>query len=192
MSQRRPEGSRAAEARILRWIADDEWMMTALEAVRGLDLPDWWIVAGFVRAKVWDVLHGHGRRTLPGDLDVVFFDRQRPASEDRRLEAQLREVAPEYPWEVYNQAHTHTFNGDAPYGSSVDAFSRWAETVSTVGVSLGRDRRLVLAAPHGVQDLIELVVRPTPHPDAQPDVFAQRLKTKAWRRHWPRATVIES
>ena len=89
-------------------------MMTALRTLQRAELPDSWIVAGFVRHKVWDHLHGKDRRTFPTDLDVVFFDPNRQPDEDRRIEEQLSTWAPEYPWEVYNQAHMHTYNGHAP------------------------------------------------------------------------------
>ena len=165
-------------------------MMTALRTLQRAELPDSWIVAGFVRHKVWDHLHGKDRRTFPTDLDVVFFDPNRQPDEDRRIEEQLSTWAPEYPWEVYNQAHMHTYNGHAPYTSCVDSFSRWAETVSTIGVSLNTDGSLELAAPHGIDDLVDMVIRPTPHPDARRDVFEKRLPAKGWQSLWPKARVV--
>ena len=40
-------------------IKSDTWMLSILEAVRSLDLPDCWIGAGFVRNKVWDYKHNN-------------------------------------------------------------------------------------------------------------------------------------
>ena len=37
---------------ILKIIQDDKRMMDILEQSKGLDLPDWWIGAGFIRSKV--------------------------------------------------------------------------------------------------------------------------------------------
>ena len=173
---------------VLELIRDDPWMMEALRTVRRARLPDVWIPAGFVRHKVWDVLHGYEERSFPSDIDVVFFDPDRPAEQDREIEAQLGAWAPEYPWEVYNQAHMHVYNGHPPYLSCEDSFSRWAETVSTIAVRLDDDG-LRLAAPHGIDDLVKMVIRPTPHPDARRDVFEQRLIDKAWVEQWPKARV---
>ncbi|RMH16769.1 MAG: nucleotidyltransferase family protein [Acidobacteria bacterium] len=174
---------------VLALVAGDPWMMAAIEAVRSLELPDAWVAAGFVRGRVWDHLHGYAERTPPGDLDVIFFDPGRPPADDRRLEAELERRAPAYPWEVYNQAHTHRFNGDRPYSSSADALSRWAETASTVAVRLGPAGRLELLAPCGIADLVGMVIRFNPHPDARRDVFDERLRCKGWQRRWPRVRV---
>lgn len=165
-------------------------MMATLRHVRGASLPDSWIVAGFLRNRVWDHLHGHETATAPTDIDVVFFDPDRPASDDAGIEALLRGVAPDRPWEVVNQAWMHEYNGHAPYSDSVDSFSRWAETVSTVGVRLDEDDRVALAAPHGIADLVDMIVRPTPHPDALRDVFEKRLVEKRWQDRWPRVRIV--
>lgn len=162
--------------------------MSALRCVARQHLKDWWVVAGFVRSLVWDSLHGYSDRTIPTDIDVVFFDPSMPASEDRVLEAALATDEPDYPWEVYNQAHMHTFNRHEPYRSSTDSISRWAETVSTVGVTLVEDE-IIVSAPHGMDDLFNLVIRPTPHPQANRRVFTERLAAKNWQARWPNAVI---
>ena len=177
------------EKDILKLVESDKWMMTALEAVRSIHLPDWWIVAGFLRAKVWDHLHGYTRRTLPGDIDVVYYQPDRVVDRDHEAEVRLMAIAPAYPWEVFNQARMYTYNNHQPYLNTVDAFSRWAETVSTIGIRLNDDDLLELAAPHGIQDLVKMVIRPTPHPDANLEIFKQRLRTKGWIERWPMVRV---
>lgn len=39
--------------------------------MKSLALPDWWIGAGFVRSKVWDMLHKYTKRTPLGIDDLV-------------------------------------------------------------------------------------------------------------------------
>ena len=104
-----------SEPEVVALIERDQWMMRALTCVAHEHLPDWWIVAGFVRSKVWDTLHGYGERPPVGDIDVVFFDPSRPRSADEAIESRLRAREPSYPWEVCNQAHMHTYNHDEPY-----------------------------------------------------------------------------
>ena len=120
---------------------------------------------------------------------ISFFDPARPPEADAEIEAALKDIAPAYPWEVCNQAHMHTYNDDAPYEDSIDAVSRWAETVSTIGARIVGNGRLELAAPHGVDDLLAMVIRPTPHPDAKREVFEKRLVEKDWRQHWTKVQV---
>lgn len=48
-----------SQADITKIIQADPWMMQVLQAAETLDLPDWWIGAGFLRNKVWDAIEGN-------------------------------------------------------------------------------------------------------------------------------------
>jgi uncharacterized protein len=63
-----------SEEDIIKVISEDEWMMNLLKAAKTLNLPDWWICAGFVRSKIWDVQHHYRLRTPLPDIDVIYFD----------------------------------------------------------------------------------------------------------------------
>ena len=109
------------EARVLEQVTTGPWRRRALEAVAALDLPDCWIGAGFLRAPVWDHLHGFQRPTPLDDIDVIYFDSEHRAPEaDQAQEARLGELAPGLPWSVRNQARMHERNGDQAYDSSAD------------------------------------------------------------------------
>lgn len=62
------------EKDVIELIKQDEWMMEVLKAAKILNLPDWWICAGFVRSKIWDKLHNFSHRTNTLDVDVIYFD----------------------------------------------------------------------------------------------------------------------
>lgn len=49
----------AEEAELKAIIQNDQEMLRILKIVQSLNLPDWWICAGFIRNKIWDVLHGY-------------------------------------------------------------------------------------------------------------------------------------
>lgn len=85
-------------------ISSDLLRSRILGLVRKLGLPDCWIGAGFVRNAVWDHLHGRCASCTPsGDVDVVWFDRDRAApSDDTSLEADLRARDPSINWSVRN------------------------------------------------------------------------------------------
>ncbi len=179
---------------ILALVAGDAWRMAVLGAVAGLGLPDCWIGAGFLRGAVWDRLHGYGSRTPLDDIDVVYFDPEAldPAAEaalERRLGARL----PGLPWSVKNQARMHLRNGDAPYGSSAEALAHWLETPTAVALRLNHGGGLELLAPLGTEDLLGLVVRPTPHGRAHRHrlaAYRARLEAKNWPAKWPKLRVV--
>jgi uncharacterized protein len=172
-------------------VRSDSWIMDLLRAVRSIHLHQWCIAAGVIRNKVWDHLHGHTDRTLPADIDVLFFDRDRTdATYEAEIETRLAAIVPDVRWEAVNQAAVHSYTKEAPYQSIEQAMSRWAEPVTAVGVHLTHEEQIVITAPFGLRDLFGLLVRPNlVTPDAAA-VYRERMSTKRWIERWPRLTVL--
>lgn len=167
----------------------DSELMQILHTVSSLELPDWWVCAGYIRAKVWDRLHEYAAPTKTDDVDVIYFDpSETDESREKYYEATLHRLQPNVPWSVKNQARMHIINHLPPYTSSIDALSKFPETVTAIGVRLEESRTLKLAAPHGVDDLIELQVRPTPTfrcESRHHQIYLERIKQKNWSETWP-------
>ncbi len=174
---------------ILDLIRKDEWMMTVLRAARSLELPDWVIGAGFVRNKVWDHLHGYTERTPLADIDLIYFDPS-DISEDREkvYDRKLRELV-DTSWSTKNQARMHTVNGNEPFTSSEDGLAHWIETPTCTGVKLLEDDSLQLIVPHGIDDLVNLRVRPT-NPERDSALFQERVTKKRWKELWPKLEIL--
>lgn len=165
-------------------ISSNKWRMGVLRLVEDVGLPDWWIGAGFVRNAVWDHLHGKPMTPL-NDIDVLYFDPERTDPDiDESIEMELTSRGPKKPWSVRNQARMHLRNGDEPYASTADAISHWQETATAVAVSISSAGHVVLAAPHGVDDLMDLIVRPTAPEKAA--LVAERAEAKRWTKLWPK------
>ncbi|WP_433796708.1 nucleotidyltransferase family protein [Actinoplanes sp. CA-252034] len=166
-------------------IESDPAAMRTLRAAAGLGLPDWWIGAGFVRNRVWDAISG--RPASPErDVDVAYFDPANPdPGEEVRAEARAVAILPDVPWEIRNQARMHLRNGDEPYTSTLDAMSRWPETATCVAVTL-RDGAVQLVCCHGLDDLVGMVVRPSPAFDDSEGraKVRRRMETKGWPARW--------
>jgi uncharacterized protein len=176
---------------ILALIADDPWRMQVLRTARQLALPDWWIGAGFVRALVWDQLHGFVQPTRLADIDVLYFDQSSLDEKiEKEQEARLATLMPEIPWSVKNQARMHLSNGDAPYSSTEDALQYWLETPTAVAVKLDARDRLDMIAPYGAEDLLALKIRPTASGRQRPDEFLGRVTDKGWLASWPQAKLV--
>ncbi|MFD1040416.1 nucleotidyltransferase family protein [Virgibacillus byunsanensis] len=170
-------------------------MMDILKTARELDLPDWWICAGFVRSKIWDVLHGFEKRTPLPDIDVVYFDKTNGnEQEEKRLEKELYDTLPGVRWSLKNEARMHVRNNVEPYTSTVDAISKFPETATALGIKLKNDGNLMLTAPHGVEDVLHMIVKPTPYILASKErlqIFEERIRTKKWDGRWDRVRYFE-
>ncbi|MCM3030731.1 nucleotidyltransferase family protein [Niallia sp. MER 6] len=182
------------ELDIKEWIHDDEWMMDILRMVRKLNLPDWWICAGFVRTKIWDKIHGFSHRTPLADIDVIYFDSTEISEEkEKQLEKKLEQYNPNLPWSVKNQARMHVLNNFPPYESSADGIAHFPETATALGVKLHKDDSIVLCAPWGIKDAVFLEVKPTP-PFKKANnrhIYEARIKQKKWHSVWDKLRITE-
>lgn len=181
------------EEDVIRLIQSDEEMMEIIHTASKLELPDWWICAGFVRSKIWDTLHGFKERTLTPDVDVIYFDSANIDEDyEKGLEKKLRSLLSNIPWSVKNQARMHAINQIPPYTSSEDAISKFPETATALGVKVDKDNRLVLTAPCGIEDVINLEVKPTPfftETEERVAIYEERLCKKNWKAIWHQVKV---
>jgi uncharacterized protein len=177
---------------IARLIGSQADMVSLLATVAWLGLPDAYVGAGFVRDAVWDVLHGREPScSRLRDVDVAYFDaRSCGAERDLTLEGSLREQVPSVAWDVKNQARMSERNGDEPYRDCAHAIAQWPETATAIGARLTHGA-LELCAPHGVADLLALVVRPTPRFYGKMPIYRARLHTKGWATRWPKLSFVE-
>jgi uncharacterized protein len=178
---------------VIKLIQSDETMMQIIKAANTLDLPDWWICAGFVRSKIWDALHGFKDRTSTPDVDVIYFDPTRiDENYEKELEIKLMSILPDIPWSVKNQARMHVVNSIPPYTSSEDAISKFPETATALGVKLEKGNNLILTAPCGIEDVLNLEVKPTPfftETKERAAIYEDRIVKKNWKAIWHKINV---
>jgi hypothetical protein len=184
------------EEDIIQIVREDIWMMDLLTTAQALQLPDWWICAGFVRSKLWDVIHGFSERTPLPDIDLIYFDPTlTDESEEKKLEVQLKHTHPHIPWSVKNEARMHIINNLPPYSSSIDAISKFPETATALGLKLDEHNQIILAAPCGIHDVIHLVLKPTAYFAAtreRSEIYETRLEQKNWQSIWPKINVTHT
>ena len=178
-------------ADIADFIAHNPRMMRCLAVLAAHGPAGAWIGAGFVRNAVWDHLSGKDTEATPlADLDVVFHDPVIATAEhDARIEAALSVAAPDLPWSVRNQARMHERNGHRPYRDVADALTHWPETATAIAARLG-PQGVEILAPFGVEDVLEMIIRPTPAFRTQPEIPLARLGAKGWLTRWPRLRVV--
>jgi hypothetical protein len=178
-------------ADIADFIAHNPRMMRCLAVLAAHGPAGAWIGAGFVRNAVWDHLSGKDTEALPpADLDVVFHDPVIATAEhDARIEAALCAAAPDLPWSVRNQARMHERNGHRPYHDVTDALAHWVETATAIAARLG-PQGVEILAPFGVDDVLDMIVRPVPAYRSKPEVLCARLEAKGWLMRWPRLRVV--
>ena len=79
----------------------------------------------------------------------------------------------------------HSRNGDPPYRDTADAIRCWPETATAIAARLLGEHVEILA-PHGIGDLLGLIVRPTPVFVNKMEIYRARQEQKKWSERWPK------
>lgn len=174
------------EQDILNLIKEDVWMMGILRKAEEQNLKDWLIGAGFVRSKVWNHLHGYQNSLNDiSDIDLVYFDKEGNGDKEDRILSEKLESETSMPWEIKNQFYAHKIKNLKPFESTLDAISKWPETATAIGVTL-TNGKLTLTAPYGIDDLVNMVIKPCPKFSEGIAVVKQRVEKKKWLEKWPK------
>jgi uncharacterized protein len=173
---------------ILKLVRGSPAIMEVLWAAARLS-PSLWLGGGSVRTLAWNYLTG--RAEAVHDYDIVYFDDQNlDEAQEKSIEAKLKTQLPRtIKISVKNQARMHAINGEPKRSSLEDAVANWPERATATALRLDSEERLIVLAPYGFEDVLDLVVQPTPYHLGNPAAFRRRLVEKDWQRHWPELEV---
>lgn len=168
-----------------------------LDTLPALALPDAWLVSGCLVQTAWNVLTGRAVDYGIADYDVFYFDPDTSwEAEDAvigKLAARLAHLPVKI--EARNQARVHLWypgKHGLPYPAlrcSTEGIDRFLTQNTQFGLRRGDDGYEVYA-PHGFDDVEQLVARPNPGPNFSTASYA--AKTARWKALWPEITVIEA
>lgn len=159
-------------------------------------LPDWYLCAGCLNQTVWNSLLELPERHGIGDIDLIYFDgsdltEHAEAKASERIKALFEDI--NIPFDVKNEARVHLWYenrfGKAiePYLSTTDAVASFPTTATAIAAK-PTDTSLSLIAPFGLDDLLNLIVRPNKAIVTR-DVY--EAKIEKWQRYWPTLTYLD-
>lgn len=148
------------------------------------------------RQTVWNHLEGRDPRAGIKDYDLFYFDEADLSydAEDRLIrnaETLFGDI--DEPVEVRNEARVHLWYEDlfgvsaVPFTSCADAIDHFASTTCCFGITRSSEGNRDVYAPHGFDDLFDMVLRPNPVLAPQ-EIY--EAKAARWKAEWPRLTVI--
>lgn len=171
--------------------------MRALERLKSMALDDDWIVAGAVYNTVWNRLTGRPPGFGVKDIDLFYFDAGDLSyeAEDRVIQRGSGAFADiPIPVEIRNQARVHLWFGRhfgfeiPPIRDCRDSIGRFASVSYCVGIRLDDDDGIEVFAPHGLDDLFAMQIRPNRFCDNRATHDKKAARAKAL---WPELTVSE-
>jgi uncharacterized protein len=171
-------------------------LMTVLNGLRDMALPDHLLVAGAIYNEVWNVLTGRPSMTGVNDIDVFYFDDSDIGwdAEDRVIRACAERFSGlPLPVQVRNQARVHLWfeqkfgSPFTPLASAAEMLGRYASRTHAVGARLDADGRMEIISPFGLDDLFSFRMVPNPVLDNRVSHTAKGERAKTI---WPELTVI--
>jgi hypothetical protein len=171
-------------------------LMTVLNGLRDLALPDHLLVAGAIYNQVWNHLTGRPDMTWVNDIDVFYFDDSDIGwdAEDRIIKAcDARFAGLGLPVQVRNQARVHLWyeakfgSPFSPLTSSAQMLGRYASKTHAVGARLDTADKMEIIAPFGLDDLFSFRMVPNPVLDNR---ISHTRKGERAKAIWPELTVI--
>jgi hypothetical protein len=185
------------ESRLIDTLRDSPRVMEVLHLMRTASLPDCRLVAGSVYGTLWNTLSGFDPDHGIKDFDICYFD---PDTSWEAEDAAIKAVAAITPphllplIEVRNQARVHVwfgakFGGDyAPLTNTDEALTRYLCYSDAVAVRLEADDSISVAAPFGLEDIFNMVMRPNP---GRGTTDNRTAKVASIQKRWPRVRYEE-
>jgi hypothetical protein len=166
-----------------------------LDRWSAVSLPDCWLVAGALAQTFWNNAFGLPLAHGIADVDIVYFDADDLSEEaELRHSRRIRDLFAELPLriDVKNEARVHLWfeakfgQTIPPYVSTADAISTFPTTATAIGIQRTMTE-LRLVAPYGLDDLLDLIVRPN---KKQITRSVYEAKVARWLTLWPRLHVL--
>jgi uncharacterized protein len=171
-------------------------VMSVLQAARASGVPDWRLLSGAVYQTVWNAVTGRPAGYGVRDYDIAYFDPDLAETAETRWAGRVRAHLPEVlrpSVEIANQARVHLWferkfgRAYPPLSSTDEALTRALATAHAVGVRLEHGGALTIAAPYGLGDVVDLVLRCNP---AMEPIAAFRAKALEARARWPEVRIL--
>lgn len=165
-----------------------------LERLENYGLSNYYVAAGAINQTVFNYYHGYPSNYLIDDYDIVYYDEDLSYEKEDKIIKEITKLCKglNVKIDVKNQARVHLWyekkfgHPIEPNKSVEEAISKWGTTATCIGVRLEK-KNLVVFAPYGLNDLFNLIIRPNKKDFIKRDYD---LKTKRWKKKWPKLTVI--
>ncbi|WP_353094627.1 nucleotidyltransferase family protein [Tissierella praeacuta] len=180
-------------------IMSNEIINIAIERARLLDIDDYYddyyIGAGCITQTVWNYLSDNPLEYGIKDIDFVYFDDNLDFESENRIILKVKELCSDLKIEVdvKNQARVHLWYKNhfgyniEPYKSLESALNTWPTTATSIGVRRGKDNKLKVYAPFGLNDLFGKIVRAN---KSQINKQIYEDKVSSWLKKWPDLKII--
>jgi len=178
-------------------IKKSEELMSILDFLYELKVPNFYIVAGSVFQTIWNYYDNKPLTSDLKDIDIIYCDHKNLTKDDEeKLENMIAEHFRNlnYEFDIHNEARMHLWKKENEnksideYKNSEDAISRFIATIQSIGITKENDK-IKVYAPYGLNDIFSKTIRPIKHKSNSKELYDK--KVASWSKRFNNLNIIE-
>ena len=174
-------------------------LMTILDYIEKLKLPNFYIASGAVFQTIWNYLDNRPINYGIRDIDIIYYDSNNLSKEyEEKLESKIEKYFKDnninYKFDIHNEARMHLWkkeneNKDVDqYKNSEDAIIQWIATVQAIGITKNNNE-IKVYAPFGLSDIYGKAIRPIKHKANSKELYEKKIDS--WSKRFDNLTIVD-
>ena len=174
-------------------------LVTILDYIYDLKLPNFYIAAGSVFQTIWNYYDNKPLNFGIKDIDIIYYDPINLSKEseqklEKTIEDYLKKTGLNYELDIHNEARMHLWKKDNEnknidqYKNSEDAIDQWIATVHAIGITK-ENNEIKVYAPYGLSDIFSKTIRPIKHKNNSKELYNK--KVASWQKRFENLNIVE-
>ena len=174
-------------------------LVTILDYIYDLKLPNFYIAAGSVFQTIWNYYDNKPLNFGIKDIDIIYYDPINLSKEseqklEKTIEDYLKKAGLNYELDIHNEARMHLWKKDNEnknidqYKDSEDAIDQWIATVHAIGITK-ENNEIKVYAPYGLSDIFSKTIRPIKHKNNSKELYNK--KVASWQKRFENLNIVE-
>lgn len=174
-------------------------LVTILDYIYELKLPNFYIAAGSVFQTIWNYYDNKPLNFGIKDIDIIYYDPINLSKEseqklEKTIEDYLKNAGLNYELDIHNEARMHLWKKDNEnknidqYKNSEDAIDQWIATVHAIGITK-ENNEIKVYAPYGLSDIFSKTIRPIKHKNNSKELYNK--KVASWQKRFENLNIVE-
>ena len=174
-------------------------LVTILDYIYELKLPNFYIAAGSVFQTIWNYYDNKPLNFGIKDIDIIYYDPINLSKEseqklEKTIEDYLKKAGLNYELDIHNEARMHLWKKDNEnknidqYKNSEDAIDQWIATLHAIGITK-ENNEIKVYAPYGLSDIFSKTIRPIKHKNNSKELYNK--KVASWQKRFENLNIVE-
>ena len=174
-------------------------LVTILDYIYELKLPNFYIAAGSVFQTIWNYYDNKPLNFGIKEIDIIYYhpinlSKESEQKLEKTIEDYFKKAGLNYELDIHNEARMHLWKKDNEnknidqYKNSEDAIDQWIATVHAIGITK-ENNEIKVYAPYGLSDIFSKTIRPIKHKNNSKELYNK--KVASWQKRFENLNIVE-